>query len=177
MERPDYRTALRVTSLLDALTGFDPHIAGTPPLGLDLPGSDIDILCHAPDPAAFAAHVWNRLSDHTEFALRQWADTSGPVIATFHAHGWWFEIFGSAEPVGTQAGWRHFMVERRLLAAGGNALRNRVMMLRHQGLKTEPAFAAALGLGGNPYDAILQLENRSGADLRRLVSSTLIEVK
>jgi len=33
-----------------ALAEFDPHLAGTLPLGLDLPTSDLDILCHAAEP-------------------------------------------------------------------------------------------------------------------------------
>src|SRR3712207_6182464 len=57
MARPTYDEALRRAGPLEALAAFDPPVPGTPPLGLDLPASDVDILCHAPDLDAFAAVV------------------------------------------------------------------------------------------------------------------------
>jgi hypothetical protein len=43
---------------LDLLARFDPRITGTLPLGVSLPGSDIDILCHAPEPDDVADCLW-----------------------------------------------------------------------------------------------------------------------
>jgi hypothetical protein len=57
--RPPYADALARTGLLARLAPFDPHVAGTPPLGLDLPSSDIDLLCFAPDAVAFARAMWD----------------------------------------------------------------------------------------------------------------------
>ena len=94
--------------------------------------------------------------------MHQWVGGGRPVIASFTAHGWPFEIFAAAEPVADQAGWRHFLVEQRLLAQGGARFREAVMALRRRGLKTEPAFARALGIGGDPYAALLVLQ--AGAD-------------
>lgn len=156
--RPPYGEALRETAVLERLADFAPRVAGTPPLGLDLPGSDIDILCHAPDPADFAERVWRDFGHCEGFALWQWTAAGRPIVAGFRACGWPFEIFGAPEPVAEQVAWRHFGVERRLLALGGDALRETVMALRRRGLKTEPAFAAALGLTGDPYVALLALE-------------------
>lgn len=143
------------------LAPFDPHVAGTPPLGIALPSSDIDILCHAPDPGALAALLWGRLRDRADFSLRQWTGDGRPIIASFTAFGWPFEIFAAADPVAHQAGWRHFRVEQRLLDRGGPPFRAAVMRQRHAGLKTEPAFAATLGLAGDAYAALLDLERAS----------------
>ncbi|HEU0018496.1 MAG TPA: DUF4269 domain-containing protein, partial [Methyloceanibacter sp.] len=52
--RPEYRVAVLRSGILTALAEFDPHVAGTPPLGLDTATSDVDVLCHAPDGVAFA---------------------------------------------------------------------------------------------------------------------------
>lgn len=168
--RPDYRTAIEASGLIDRLAPFDPHVAGTPPLGIDLPASDIDILCHAPDPAAFAALVWEAWRTFPDFALRQWTGGGRPMIASFVAHGWPFEIFAATMPVADQDGWRHFLVERRLLDLGGPAFRNAVMARRRQGLKTEPAFAAVLGLADDPYAALLALAQLSDSALGRMVA-------
>lgn len=168
-ERCGYREAIRRSGVLEALRDFDPHIAGTPPLGLDLPTSDIDILCHAPDPSAVATVLWDRFRREAGFALRQWVGDGRPVIAGFHAHGWAFEIFAAAVPVREQAGWRHFDVERRLLALGGAPLWGAVMAERRRGLKTEPAFAAALGLGGDPFAALLDLQRQPDGTVRRIL--------
>jgi hypothetical protein len=61
-----------------------------------------------------------------------------------------------------QTAWRHFLVERRLLELGGPVFRAAVACERAHGMKTEPAFAAVLRLEGDPYRALLYLED--GAD-------------
>jgi hypothetical protein len=79
------------------------------------------------------------------------------VVASFEAAGWRIELYGEAIPVEQQRGWRHFAVERRLLALGGSGFRAAVLALRQRGMKTEPAFAAVLGLRGDPYVTLLDL--------------------
>jgi hypothetical protein len=165
VDRPGYDEALARTGLLDLLAPFDPHVAGTPPLGLALPSSDIDIVCHAPDAGRFAALMWDALSDRPGFSMRQWTGRGRAVVVGFLAEGWAFEIFAAAQPVALQAGWRHFTVERRLLTLGGEAFRAAVMRLRQEGLKTEPAFAAALGVVGDPYAALLEMGEETDGSL------------
>jgi hypothetical protein len=140
-----------------ALAEFDPHLAGTLPLGVDLPTSDLDILCHAAEPEAFAVTLWAAYSGETEFSLRQWISADRPVIASFIAHGWPFQVFGQKKPVKEQNGWRHFIAERRLLKLGGPTFRAAIMRERSCGVKAEPAFATVLGLKGDPYLAVLDL--------------------
>ena len=167
--KPGYLQAIQSSGVLTALADFDPHVAGTPPLGLDLPSSDIDVLCFAPDSAAFTEAVWNCFSPLPSFEIHQWTSARRAVIASFVAEGWPFEIFAEARPVAEQAGWRHFVVEQRLLSLGGARLRSTVMALRHGGAKTEPAFAAALRLQGNPYEAMLDIAGEDDDGLLRLL--------
>ncbi|MDR6953423.1 hypothetical protein J2X65_002784 [Ancylobacter sp. 3268] len=169
--RPGFRAALERTGLLGRIAGFDPHVVGTPPLGLDLAGSDIDIVCHAPDPNAVARLMWDHFGDRQHFLLRRWRAGDRPVIACFTAAGWPFEVFAAPRPVAEQAGWRHFRAEQRLLARGGEALRGAAVARRRAGLKTEPAFAAALGLAGDPYAALLALGDDKDAALDRVLAA------
>ncbi|MFT4129818.1 DUF4269 domain-containing protein [Labrys sp. (in: a-proteobacteria)] len=169
--RPGYAQALQATRLLELLQAYDPHVAGTPPLGVDLPASDIDILCHAPDTLAFTRTVWEALAEAPAFSIHQWTAGGRPVVATFTAQGWCFEIFASIQPVAEQAGWRHYLAERRLLTLGGEPFRSSVMHHRRAGLKTEPAFAAALRLKGDPYQALIELGQREDGHLQVLLAA------
>jgi hypothetical protein len=126
---------------------------------------------HAPDSAAFADAVWVALRDQPGFTLRQWSIRDRPVIATFVADGFPVEVFGQPLPVAEQMGWRHFEAERRLLDLGGEPLRAAVMAERSAGRKTEPAFARALGLTGEPYEAMLDMAARSDAELRAVLDA------
>jgi hypothetical protein len=173
MERIGWREALERLNLLAALSPFDPHIAGTPPLGLDLPSSDIDVLCHAVDSTAFTDCLWAHGSTRSDFRIHQWIAGERAIVASFRAFDWTIEIFGSAQRVEHQSGWRHFEVERRLLETGGTRLRERVMARRRGGMKTEPAFAAVLGLSGDPYEELLRLPSMPAADVDRLVANAL----
>jgi hypothetical protein len=169
MEKVHYTEVLRRTEILTKLSTYDPHIAGTPPLGIDLPASDLDILCHAPDPWSFVAVVWGAFSECEEFSMRQWVGSNRPVVAEFVAVGWRIEIFGQALPVKEQHGWKHFLVEQRLLSLGGHTFRNTVMKHRRRGTKTEPAFSAALGLTGDPYQALLEIGRLPDAGITALL--------
>jgi hypothetical protein len=167
--------AIKHTGVFQVLQSFDPHVAGTPPLGLIVPTSDIDILCHAPDADLFAEALWRGFNSWPEFAIHQWSAGSRAVIARFRAFGWRFEIFGDPRPVRQQEAWRHFHIEKRLLRLGGAKLRSAVMSRRRQGLKTEPAFVAALGLEGDPYEAMLVLHQQD--DLALLEQLVLARIR
>jgi hypothetical protein len=99
--RPDrrpYQEALAERGVLEVLAPFDPRIAGTPPLGLDLPGSDI-VLCFAPDAHAFTDTVWHNFSNAPAFMAKQLVRAPRPVVASFEVAGWRIELYGEAIPV------------------------------------------------------------------------------
>jgi hypothetical protein len=164
-DRPSYGDALAACRVLERLADFDARVAGTPPLGLDVSGSDIDVLCCAPDAHAFAAALRAAFGEAPSFTLTQWRDPPRSVVAAFDAAGWRIEVFGEAAPVERQRGWGHFLVERRLLALGGPRFRCAVLELRRRGEKTEPAVVATLRLPGDAYLALLELSDRGDAEL------------
>lgn len=162
----EYEAAIDSSGVLDALGEFDPRVVGTLPLGLSVPGSDIDIVCHSFDPLALAEAIWKQFRSCDGFRLYQWTSSGRPLVARFEWSGWRFEVFGDPRPVDQQHGWLHFEIERRLLNLDDGRLRKAVLRQRALGLKTEPAFAAVLGIAGDPYQALLELASESDAQLR-----------
>src|SRR5262249_10806095 len=134
MSRVTHDVALQRTDVMAVLAPYDPHVAGTPPLGLDLPDSDIDIACEVRDFEACAALLTEHVGDRPDFAVQARLDLDA-MIVRFRAWDWPFEIFGQALPVAQQHGWRHFVIERRLLDLGGPTLTQAIMTLRLRGLK------------------------------------------
>jgi len=163
-------TALSNTRVLDVLVDFDPILAGTIPLDVDIDGSDLDIICCVPDAMHFATCVAEAFSGLEGYSLRR-GNIHGDytTLAGFRADGFEFEIFGQNVPVDHQAAVVHLDVEARLLALGGEASRTKIRELKRSGVKTEPAFAAWLQLEGDPWDALYSLGSANDAALRKLL--------
>jgi hypothetical protein len=159
---------LKDLGILTTLGIFDPVVAGTIPLGLYLPSSDIDIICEVAPAASQAFEQLLRFHYGHLPAFRLGRARSGPqpaLVSSFRYAQVEVEVFGQALPTAQQYAFRHLVVEHAVLRAGGPAWRTAVRRLKEQGLKTEPAFAALLQLPGNPYEALLTLEKLSPAEL------------
>lgn len=159
-----------LTSLFAALAPFEPTLVGTFPLGLQGVGSDIDVICRADDFGSFERVLsnWFTLAG---VDFETWQRNERAVSVRFDVMGTAIEVYGEATPVLAQLGYRHMVVEARLLAVGGAALRERVRALKASGMKTEPAFAHALELVGDPFLALLELETWSLDALRSLTGA------
>ena len=162
----DYQAAIMSSAVLDVLSAFDPRVVGTLPLGLSVPGSDVDIVCHASEPTVLAEAIWAHYRSCDGFALYQWLAQGRPLMARFEWGGWPFEVFGDHRPVDQQRGWQHFEIERRLLALDDGRLRKAVARQRSEGIKTEQAIEAVLGINGDPYLVLLDLVAETDAQLR-----------
>jgi hypothetical protein len=170
-QRAAYHTleALQVFALLSA---FDPMLAGTIPLDIDIPGSDLDIVCYATDVDAFAQHLHDAFVHCDTFVLQHTVVDGLPtVIGQCTSRGFPIEIFGQPRPVTEQHAVRHMVVEECLLRHGGPEVRRQIRHLKGQGLKTEPAFAVVFGLPGDPYQTLLQLAELGEDELMAVLSS------
>jgi len=169
--RIDFEQVVQNLSLLDRLYEFDPFIIGTPQLGIELKNSDIDIACSAEDLARFKRVTSTEFSNFDGFQCRNsnWQNENS-VIVQFHAYDWDIELFCQTIPTNQQWGVRHFNIEQRLLNIEPK-LRGVVQRLKQHGLKTEPAFARVLGLPGDPYSSILELENMSDDELAHMIAN------
>lgn len=153
----------------------DLALVSTLAIGLDRPGSDLDILCQHADPAAFAAtfaeqgwqasakgdNIW--LLERTFSYLDQsCADTGSDKSEA----SWPLELYVTPAPIETLNGWRHLTLMAALLERFGDAFYRDVLRLRlEEGLKGEAAMCRLLGLAGDPYEALLTLEGRNLAEL------------
>ena len=162
--------ALQQHAVLAALQVYDPILVGTFPIDSMVAGSDLDIICEVHDCVEFNRRVSQHFSHCPAYSFRLLRSGELPGwVASFYLEGFEIEVFGQPIPTKQQHGYRHLVVEARLLAVGGSALRERVRQLKAQGLKTEPAFAKLLALPGNPYQALLALETCTDQQLHQLV--------
>lgn len=160
----------------DGLAGFDPVIAGTFPINLDIEGSDIDILCHCPDFDGFAAHAQSAFGYLDDFGLHRRPATRhvGPaIVVRFVLDDLPVEIFATGTPSQSQFGFRHMLVEARVIALLGEGFASDISQLKRQGIKTEPAFARLLKLGGDPYIALDGLYDLGPDALRQRVMAAI----
>ncbi len=109
----------------------------------------------------------NHFSSFENFNYQQMMLSDQPtVVVTFTFQNINFEIFVQNTPAIRQQAYLHFLIEEKLLKFGGNSLRQKIMNLRNTGLKTEPAFALALGLSGDPYAELLNLQKMPNTKLK-----------
>lgn len=148
----------------------DLALVSTVAIGLDRPGSDLDVLCQHPEPARLAALLreqgWTASDKGNQVWLMEQTLT-GPDQAR-----WPVELYVTPARLETLNGWRHLSLMAALLGHFGHDFYQAVLRLRLEaGLKGEAAICRLLGLDGDPYAALLTLEGRDLAALHWQVPS------
>jgi hypothetical protein len=173
------RDAFRVIIELDlfsVLADFQPALAGTFPLGIETPQSDLDILCFAQDLDRFAELVRNVYGDEDDFEVRQTEKNGLPtVICNFRVRNIPVELFAQPRPIEEQNAYRHLVAEARLLREGGEEALQAIRALKLEGMKTEPAFGEYFCLPGDPYETLLALADVSAEELSEVVIQAKFE--
>ncbi len=147
---------LTATDILGELAAYDPIVAGTFPLDIQIDGSDVDIICQYQDEAAFIDTLHRCFAGFNNFIYTKVRHTNpAAVLASFDVEGLSFEIFGQIISTEQQNAYRHMVIEHCILMQRGPDFKQKVIELKKQGFKTEPAFCMLLGLTGNPYEALL----------------------
>lgn len=157
---------LKRLGIMERLEGFSPLLVGTIPIDIDLPDSDLDIICEVHDMEACSAimEVYRK-----QPGFRQTIRTVHGVqriVIPFQQEGQWVEVFGQPIPTVEQNGYQHMRIEHKILTLLGSPYRERARELKRQGLKTEPAFGELLGLQGDPYLRLLEMSYWSDEQLR-----------
>jgi uncharacterized protein len=157
--------------LLD-LSRFHPLIVGTYPLDIQLEASDVDVVLSHTNLQEVEECFLKFYSYLPDFKIQSSCilerDT---LIAQFTFNSVPFELFAQKLLSFEQNGYRHFHIEERLLKVGGTRFKQNIVNLRKAGLKTEPAFAKALALSGDPYSALSNLFFKSDEELFRLIQN------
>lgn len=140
-------------SILEILKEYDPIVVGTIPIEIDIPDSDLDIICNVSDFKLFQSLI------HTHFkGLDLFMDKTDDVhyVANFSINGLAIEIYAEDKPTSMQYAYLHMIIENRLLNLLGDSFKEKVINLKQQGYKTEPAFGQLLGLK-DAYTELLDL--------------------
>lgn len=156
--------------LFSILSEFDPVLAGTYPLGIETPESDLDILCHADDLDRFTHVVEAVYGDEDDFTVRQREKNDLPtVICNFRAARMSIELFAQPCPTEEQRAYRHLVAEARLLREGGEDALHAIRDLKMDGMKTEPAFGEYFCLDDDPYEVLLELADAPAEKISEVV--------
>ncbi len=158
--------ALLTAGVWDTLAAqcSDLALVSTVTIALDRPGSDLDIVCQHPDPATFAeslaAQGWQVAQKGADIWLAE------QTVTGADGHPWPLELYLTPDPLEHLNGWRHLSLMAALLEQFGAAFYHQVLRLRlDEGLKGEAAMCHLLGLAGDPYAALLTLEDGELASL------------
>jgi len=164
-QKKAYRV-LKETDILPILKEYDPIVVGTIPIRIDIPGSDIDIVCNVSGILSFRELVKRSFSKYELFSdtIR---DDEQVYVASFIYDGLEIEIYATDKPSHLQNGYLHMIVEYRILCLKGEKFRAEIIRLKENGYKTEPAFGKLLGLE-NPYQDLLELGKLSDEGLKHL---------
>ncbi len=144
--------------IMDILKEFTPVLAGTIPINIDIPGSDLDIICCWDNKEGFKNTLMENFQEHKGFQIDE-KEKRGhkTIIARFMLEGYGVEVFGQNRPATQQEAYRHMVIEHKILQQKGEQFRQEIVKLKMEGYKTEPAFGVLLGLGNNPYKKLLQM--------------------
>jgi len=148
--------ALTCHSVISKLIEFDPILVGTIPINVDTDKSDLDIICHWKDKDDFISTLSSSFKHEKDFNLSEKVKNGNEVVvAKFTIDEFPVEVYGQSTPTTEQNGYRHMIVEYKILQEKGEDFRIQVVELKKQGYKTEPAFAKLLGLENDPFQEIL----------------------
>lgn len=145
--------------ILSDTAEFDPILAGTIPINIDIDNSDLDIICYWKNKTEFIEKLNSVFGTKNNYTIREAViDAKESVLANFKIESFEIEVFGQNIPTKEQNAYLHMITEYKILQAKGEDFRTQIIKLKQNGYKTEPAFAYLLGLKGNSYSELLKYE-------------------
>ena len=159
VKQRDAYTELKRLKIFENLKNYHPILAGSIPIEIDLPESDLDIICECNNHQDFSEVLTKLFENKKGFGINfKIFNGKKATIAKFESNGFAIEIFGQNIPTDQQNAYRHMLAEYKILNNKGLEFKNEIKELKAKGIKTEPAFAKLLGLKGDPYLELLKVK-------------------
>ncbi|TGM13486.1 DUF4269 domain-containing protein [Leptospira selangorensis] len=154
----DCTSLLKDHKVLEILSEFSPEFVGSIPIGVDLPHSDIDIICEL---RHSILKVLESFSSYPSFQISEKVLGNIPsIICRFRLGSEKVEIVAQSLSPKKQIAYQHMAIEEKILNEKGETFRLSVLEKKKEGKNTEEAFAELLGLKGDPYSSLLEYGER-----------------
>lgn len=147
--------------IFEKLKNYSPILAGTIPIEIDIEESDLDIICEVD--LNFEEDFLEEVSfkkiipAETEVTVENiMIENEKAIVMNFRLEEFSIEIFGQNRPVTKQNAYLHMIAEYKILQEKGENFKQKIIKLKKQGIKTEPAFGILLNLE-NPYEDLLKM--------------------
>ncbi|WP_349410838.1 DUF4269 domain-containing protein [Pseudalkalibacillus sp. SCS-8] len=154
--------AIRELNIMKDMKAYSPVLCGTLPIGINVKGSDLDIILEVYDLKTCEEQMIHLYGDKKDFTIKRLSIRNREIIkANFFFKGFEFELFGQAQPVHKQYAYLHMIIEHELMKRD-TQLKSMIIDFKERGYKTEPAFCEVLGLAGDPYEELIAFGVREG---------------
>ncbi|TNP07196.1 DUF4269 domain-containing protein [Bacillus pacificus] len=148
---------LNKLNIMEDLALYSPVLCGTIPIRIDTLQSDLDIVMEVHNFDVFEQEMRSLYGSYEGFKIKKKKIKNIESIKmNFKFEGFDFELFAQPKPVRNQNAYRLMIVEHMLLMQHPH-IREEIIRLKENGLKTEPAFAQVLNIDGDPYDELILL--------------------
>lgn len=143
--------------IFQKLKTYNPILAGTFPIEINIEGSDLDIILETDDFEILKKLLMIEFQDQEQFSINLIEiNEIESLICKFQLEEFLVELFAQDRPTHLQNAYLHMIKEFEILEREGDEFRRKIIELKEQGFKTEPAFAKLLGLSGDPYVELLK---------------------
>lgn len=166
IQRKSYKI-LKENNIFEILENYNPLLAGTIPIEIDVRKSDLDIICEVKKFDIFTKLLEKEFSKFDNFKTR-FINNDSVVVCNFEIDFIEIEIYASNISSFKSNAYRHMLIEDRIINLLGDEFKEKIINLKEKGLKTEPAFAKLLNLNNDPYEALLNLEDFSDEEIKVL---------
>lgn len=157
--------------VLEILKSFDATLVSTYNIEIEVENSDLDIICQISKEDPFKELLYDAFGHLSQFEIHLRSKNPLEIVCRFFSEGYLFEVFGSETPVVQQNAFRHLNIMKRFLSLGNESLKKAVIDLKAKGYKSEAAFAKILDLSGDPFLALLEVENMKDKKIKKLIPS------
>ncbi|PEL48344.1 DUF4269 domain-containing protein [Bacillus toyonensis] len=148
---------LNTLNIMEDLTLYSPVLCGTIPIRIDTLQSDLDIVMEVHNFDVFEQEMRSLYGSYEGFKIKKKKiKNTESIKVNFKFEGFEFELFAQPKPVRSQNAYKHMIVEHMILMQNPH-IREEIIRLKEQGIKTELAFAQVLKIDGDPYEELILL--------------------